>query len=89
MAHTRLIAAIREHYPDDEQARAAIEGIEYLDSLFPNEGDAEAHVDRQFWEAVREMKLDALERRRAAATTVEEVRELTRQINDARLLGAA
>lgn len=87
MANTRLIAAIREHFPDDEQTRQAIEGIEHLDSLYPNEGDGEAHIDAVFWESVREIKVAALERKRAAATTIDEVRYWTAQINDARQLG--
>lgn len=86
MANTRLIEAIRQYCPDDQKTQDAIEGIEYLDSLFPNPGDAEEHVERAFYESIREIKIGSLERKLSKATTLEETVRLTAMLNDARNL---
>lgn len=84
MAFGALIAAIREHCPDDQQTRDAIEGLEYLSRLYPTIEDVEREFNARWSGAISEIKEAALDRKLAAATSLTEVREITKQIEDAR-----
>ena len=79
MAYERLKQEIRERFPQD--AGAAIEGIDYIDSLWP-EGAAEAHFESVFQAALKKLRLAHLQRQLSGARDMGHMAALAKEIRD-------